>query len=69
MSIILELTTLILIVGGAGTDTFRGGNGNCSDVLIGGAARLRNWNGATCAVLIGREKCDAANDAEGRMAA
>ncbi len=53
--------------GGAGNDTIAGGDGN--DSIYGGNGRLKNWNGATCAVLFGRKKCEAANDTEGRMAA
>jgi Ca2+-binding RTX toxin-like protein len=69
MTIISRLTHWILILGGAGADTLRGECGNGTDVLNSGAERLRNWNGATCAVLFGREKCEAANDVEGRLRA
>jgi hypothetical protein len=32
-------------------------------LVVGGAIRLKNRNGAQCAVLLGRSKGDAANDA------
>lgn len=55
---IMALAPALTISGGAGNDN-----------IDGGAERLMNWDGATCAVLFGRIKREAANDAEGRMAA
>ena len=64
MTIILELTTLILILGGAGNDTFRGECGNDTVVFAGGAASSRNRNFAFCDVLFGQRKFEASNSAD-----
>jgi Ca2+-binding RTX toxin-like protein len=71
-----------ILVGGSGNDTIYGDNGNFTGAqgndyldggdgndMLSGVVSVTIWNGALCAVLFGREKYEAANDAKGRLVA